>query len=142
MQGNEHQGKARARTLEIKFKHAGEIIRKANTICSVSKCQHSTPIHCNKRVALLRQFDYESTRAIKVRLIVLHLIYPFLVSLSCVLPTLRPPVDMRWTAVCEACRSSLFPLPTIPLSSSQFLTSPYVSQSPYFHILQLTTNFR
>jgi hypothetical protein len=43
----------------------------------------------------------------------------------------------------EACRPSLSPPPTVLLSSSQFLTfPPYVSYSPYSHIIQLQTNFR
>ena len=45
-------------------------------------------------------------------------------------------------SVWRTSHSSLFPLPTILLSSPQFLTSPYVTKSPYFHILQLPTNLR
>jgi len=42
-------------------------------------------------------------------------------------------VYMLYLHVSEACRSSPSPLPTILLPSPQF---PYVSHSPYFHIVQ------
>ena len=90
------------------------------------------PMHRNNPAAFLRQIEPHSTDS-HLRLIVLHFnklffgVFPsHVVQRACVLCAYlwRPSlIYMLYLHVCEACRSSRSPLPTILLSPPQFLRS-------------------